>query len=225
MKLKIKGTIIADDYKWIYDLFGFDSTCPRDVSRALSDAAGQHVDVYINSGGGQIFAGTEIKDMLQEYGNLKIHVVGFAGSAASVIMCAGKCDISETSMVMIHNVSSAAEGDYHAMDKESEVLQKANKAMCAAYVSKTGKPEAEMLALMDRETWFTAAEAVEMGLADEITQKDMVLVAACGTNIIPEETIKKLTAILKNPQAETQADFLLQAKAKHQYLNLGGLTQ
>lgn len=225
MKLNIKGTIIANDYKWIYDFFGFDSTCPRDVTRALSDAAGQHIDVYINSGGGQIFAGTEIKDMLDAYGNFTIHVAGFAGSAASVIMCAGKCDISETSMVMIHNVSSAAEGDYHAMDKESEVLQKANKAMCAAYVSKTGKTEAEMLALMDKETWFTAAEAVEIGLADEITQKNMLLVAAYGANIIPEETIKKLTAILKNPQADKQADFLLQAKAKHQYLNLGGMTR
>ena len=141
MKVNIKGTIVCNNYKRIYDYFGIECTCPKDVSGILESAKGELIDVYINSGGGEITSASEIYAMLTAYKNIKIHVVGMAASAASVIMCAGDCDISPTSMVMIHNVSSWAEGDYNTMSHESQVLLTATKAMAAAYVAKTGKSE------------------------------------------------------------------------------------
>ena len=168
MKINIKGTIIRNDYKRAYDFFKIENTCPNDVSAALENAKGELIDVYINSGGGEITSASEIYAMLTAYRNIKIHVVGMAASAASVIMCAGDCDISPTSMVMIHNVSSWAEGDYNTMSHESQVLLTATKAMAAAYVAKTGKSENDFLKLMNEEKWFTAKEAVEIGLCDRI---------------------------------------------------------
>ena len=168
MKINIKGTIIRNDYKRAYDFFKIENTCPNDVSSILESAKGELVDVYINSGGGEITSASEIYAMLTAYKNVRIHVVGMAASAASVIMCAGDCDISPTSMVMIHNVSSFAVGDYNTMSHESQVLLTATKAMAAAYVAKTGKSENDFLKLMNEEKWFTAKEAVEIGLCDRI---------------------------------------------------------
>ena len=55
-------------------------------------------------------------------------------------------------MIMVHNVSmSGASGDYHAMQKNAEILKQMNAALAAAFTAKTGKPEEEVLKIMDRE--------------------------------------------------------------------------
>ena len=108
MKINVKGTIIPNDDQWIYDLFDIDATSPAKVSKGITAAAekDEPLEVYINSGGGDIFAASEIYSAIREYsGDVKIHVVGLAASAASVIACAGKSDISPTAQIMVHKVS------------------------------------------------------------------------------------------------------------------------
>ena len=199
MKIEIKGDIIPNKDKWVYEWLEYDSTCPRDVLSAMEKANGEPLEVYINSGGGDVFSGSEIYEALRTYeGEVRIHIVGHAASAATLPACAGFCDITPTGLVMVHNVASAARGDYHAMDQSSEVLQKANRAIAAAYVLKTGKTEAEILELMDRETWMTAQEAVSCGLVDAISQSSNRFVAhAPGT--VPPEVIQKIKNTIKNP--------------------------
>ena len=66
-RIDIRGTIIPNDYKRVYDWYGFDSTCPRDVSTVLDrmmDA--DEVYVYINSPGGHIEPGSEIYTLLRQ---------------------------------------------------------------------------------------------------------------------------------------------------------------
>lgn len=213
LKINVKGSIIPNGDKWIYDWLGIDATSPRDVSDALEKANGQPVDVYINSGGGDIFAGSEIYTALRGYaGKVSIHIVGLCASAASVIAMAGTSDMSPTAMMMVHNVSSYASGDYHDMDKQSDILQQANKTIAAAYVGKTGMSEEDALKLMDVETWLTAQQAVEKKLVDKVMFADSPqLAASYGNGMIPRDTIEKLRNQVQNPQAEKQADFL-QAK-------------
>ena len=135
VRMDVKGTIVSSDEAWIYDWFGIENTSPKPIRDALARARGEPVDVYINSGGGDIFAGSEIYSELRAYkGPVALHVTGLAASAASVIACAGPSDISPTGMVMVHNVSGSASGDYHTMDKHSDVLRKANETIAAAYV-------------------------------------------------------------------------------------------
>ncbi len=223
MRVDIKGAIVTNSDKWIYEWLDMEATCPRDVQQAIDKAMGQPLDVYINSGGGDIFAGSEIYSALRGYtGDVRIHVVGLAASAASVIMCAGSSDITPTGMVMVHNVSSCAEGDYRTMDHKSGVLQEANRAMAAAYTEKTGKPETEILAMMDRETWLTGQEAVDAGLVDGITEPPVQLVAAYGSTILPPETVEKIRNMIRDP-LEDQAELLVEkARAELALLNLGG---
>lgn len=194
MRIDVKGTIIPSEDKWVYDWLGYDSTSPNDINQALEKANGERVDVYINSGGGDVFAGSEIYSALREYsGNVKIHITGIAASAASVIACAGKSEMSPTAQFMVHNVSaSGTNGDYHAFDKTSEILQNANEAIAAAYVEKTKMSKEDALNLMDKETWLTAEKALEYGFVDEISQNKNLQLSASMCNLIPQSLIDKL---------------------------------
>lgn len=228
MRIDIKGAIISNNDKWIYDWLEWDATCPKDVTSAIDKADGDKLDVYINSGGGSIFAGSEIYAALQEYGGqVQIHVVGMAASAASVIACAAQSDITPTAMLMVHNVSVGAEGDYHDMDKTSEILQKANQTMAAAYVAKSGMTEADALAMMDKETWLSARDAVEKGLIDKIAEpKNLQLVAAFNSPLLPQSAIEKIRNTVKRP-LENEADIFMRktAQAKLKLIKLGGITE
>lgn len=219
MRIDIKGTIIPNDYAWIYDFLEWDYTAPKTVQAIIDKAKGEQLDVYIDSGGGDIFAGSAIYSALRSYkGVVKIHVVGLAASAASVIACAGESDISPTAMLMVHNVSTETHGDYHDMDKSSETLQKANKAIAAAYVEKTGMSEEDALALMDAETWLPAKDAVEKGLIDRIADTQNVRLVASTVKLIPESVMDKL----KNLITDNDKDELKLAKANFEFLNLKG---
>ncbi len=85
-KIEVKGVIVPNEDKWIYDFFEMDAVCPRDVLTKIPQDEKEPIDVYINSGGGEITSGSEIYAALREYrGIVNIHVVGMAASAASVI--------------------------------------------------------------------------------------------------------------------------------------------
>lgn len=220
MKLEIRGDIIPNDNKWVYDWLECDGVCPRDVHDAIEKANGEPLEVYINSGGGDVFAGSEMYEALRTYsGEVNIHII-FAASAASVVACARRSDITPAGMVMVHNVSSAARGDYHAMDHSSEVLQKANQAIAAAYTEKTGKPESEVLALMDRETWLTGREAVDVGLVDAVSTPARFAASSPGT--LPPEAVERIKAAVKNPFQAARAK---QAQASLELLRLKGETK
>ena len=192
-EIQIKGTIIPNDDKSMYDWFDIESTCPNDVAKALEQADGEDVDIYINSGGGEIFSATEIYSAIQKYkGNIRLHVTGQAASAASIIMCAGECDITPTSMVMIHNVSSSAYGNFKDCKHESETLRKADKAMC------------DILPLMDKETWFTAQEAVDLGLCDRVVGRETLVNAYCS--IVTDQQRNEYIKAAKKAKAQLRLE-------------------
>lgn len=168
--INIRGDIINNDDKWIYDWFEMDATCPKDVKDILDAAEdGEEIEVLVNSGGGSVMAGQEIYSALRGNDKVTIKIQSLAGSAAGVVAMAGRCLISPVAMIMIHNVSMhGASGDYHDMQKNAEILKQMNAAMAAAYTEKSGRSQEEILRLMDRETWLTANQCLEYGFVDEI---------------------------------------------------------
>ena len=237
MKIDVKGAIVQNEDKWIYDWWGMDAACPRDVIEKLEKANGEPVDVYINSGGGDILAGSEIFAALQTYeGALNIHVVGMAGSAASIIACAGESDIVTTGLYMVHCVSGGIRGNKFDAEEYGEILDTADRAFASAYMQKTGKSEEEVLAMMERNRgggkWFTAKEAVEHGLIDRVTGTRMTATVAPmqmgAGHILPDETLQKMRMLLRKgepqvgttPPKDDTAERV--ARAKMEYLKLGG---
>lgn len=227
MKINIKGPIVNNNDAWIYEWFGIEATSPKKVNDLLEKANGEDIEVEINSGGGSIFAGSEIYTALKSYkGNVTVKIVGLAASAASVIAMAGKkVMMSPTAQIMIHNVRSTASGDYRDMEHTAEVLKNANDTIANAYRLKTGKTQEELLALMDKETWMTAERAKELGFIDEIMfEDDIQLVASTDfSGMLPPQVINKIRNLIKNPHnsqtKENEADFLM---VKLNYLKLKG---
>lgn len=204
MKINIKGVIVSAEDSWIYDLFDIENVNPKMVADKIEEADGEDLDIYINSGGGDVFSADEIYSAIREYpGAVHIHVIGLAASAASVIACAGDSDISPAAQMMVHNVSTSISGNYHDMDKASEDLKKADRAIAQAYRDKTGMSEEDALELMDSETWITADDAVTYGLIDRLAEnqnsnksgeKQPERMAASVCEMLPLSVINKMTA-------------------------------
>lgn len=229
MAVEIKGYIVPDDDQFIYDLFGIGTTAPQNIRQAIAEANGAPLDVEISTCyGGDVFSGSTMYSALRGYkGGVHIHITGLAASAASVIAMAGPSDMSPTAQLMVHRVSSSADGNYHAMDTSSAALQEADKAIAAAYVAKSGMAEKDALKLMDNETWITAAHAVELGLVDKISDAAVpqMVNAAYGLPL-PRAVIEKTRAMLAEKKtgtgekprpstpAESGAQALALAKAK-----------
>jgi len=195
-RIDVRGYIVSNDDQWVYDWLGFESTSPQQIIQAIEQAGGDDLDVYINSPGGDVFAGSEIYTALKEYpGNVTVKIIGIAASAASVIAMAGKkVMISPTAQIMIHNVMSMAFGDYRDHAHESDVLKGWNKSIANAYRLKSGLSEAELLKLMNQETWLNAQEALEKGFVDEIMfdEGETLKIAASAMMPIPRQVIDKI---------------------------------
>ena len=217
--INVKGAIVPDDDAWIYDLFGIENTSPNVIESQLVDASGEDVIIRVNSNGGDVFAGSEIYDLLANYsGNVLIRIVGMAASAASVIACAGTSEIAPTGMLMIHNVQSYAAGDYRDMEHSAETLREANRSVMAAYRAKTKRSEEELLNLMDNTTYMSADKAVELGFVDKIsdyvkqTPESGVQLAAAMTGLLPVATIQKFRAERASAQARLDLINLMEVK-------------
>lgn len=178
--VEIKGDIIPNDYKWVYDWLEWESTCPNDIKRAIDALSpGEQLEVLINSGGGSVMAGQEIYSLLQSADTVG-KIQGIAASAAGVVaMGCRKVYMTPVAAIMIHNVSaSGVAGDYHVMDKVSEELRVLNECMANAFTSKSGMELKQVLKIMDKETWLTAGKALEYQFIDGILENN----AASYTN-------------------------------------------
>ncbi len=207
MKIEVKGPIISSNEQWIYDWFDIEATSPKKVSEVLKKADGEDIIVEINSGGGLVFAGSEIYTILKDYkGNVTVKIVGIAASAASVVAMAGSNVLmSPTAQMMIHNSRGGVDGDYRDMEKGAEILKSINKSISNAYRLKTGLGKEDLLSLMDKETWMTSEEALENGFIDEIMfEKEFNLVASTDVNgMLPPEVINKLRNEFRKKPKET----------------------
>ena len=222
--INVKGPIISSSQQWIYDYFEIEATSPKKINDEIAAANGDELEVIINSGGGDVFSGSEIYTALKSYrGNVTAKVVGIAASAASVIAMAGdKVIMSPTAQMMIHNVSSSASGDYRDMGHASDVLKNANETIANAYRIKSGMSQETFLDLMDKETWMTAAQAFENKLVDEIMFETTTLVNSTDfSGMLPPEVIEKMINSKSNPAQSNEADVFTRKKALQQaQLNL-----
>ena len=214
--IDIRGVIVPDNDQCVYDFFGIAATSPASVRQALQAANGSEVTVTINSAGGDVFAGTEIYTILREYtGKVLIQIQSMAASAAAVIAMARESEMSPVAQLMIHNVSARAEGDCRDMEHVAEVLRQANQAIAAAFAAKTGKPEAEILELMNHETWYTAQQAVADGFVDRImgttapaAGQPLQLAASFGAGLLPASVLAYARENMKNSaKAKAEAEY------------------
>lgn len=134
------------------------------------------INVYINSNGGSVFEGTAIYNQLRRHPAKKtVYVDGFACSIASVIAMAGdEVVMPRNALMMIHNMWMGVMGNAAELRKAADDLDTINAAGRAAYLLKAGDKldETRLAEMMDAETWLTAAQCIELGLADRYADED-----------------------------------------------------
>jgi ATP-dependent protease ClpP protease subunit len=125
--------------------------------------------VRINSPGGDVNEGIAIYNALSRRSQTRCEIDALAASAASYIAMA--CDticIAENAMLMIHNPYTIAMGNADELRQTADILDKYGDNIATTYATRCGKDLDEIKQLMNVETWFTAQEAVDAGLADEV---------------------------------------------------------
>ena len=144
------------------------------LQQALDGVAGD-VKIYINSPGGSVFEGQALRAVIEaRKDGVSATAQGVCASAATLpFFAADSRYIAEGSMLMIHNAWSWAVGNAKDMAKAAELLAKIDGEIIALYESKTEKSKAEISALMEEETFFTAAEAEEAGFGQMVGAEEM----------------------------------------------------
>lgn len=138
--------------------------------------------IYINSPGGDVFAGQAIHSMLRRHSATKlVYVDGLAASAASLVAMAGdRVIMPKNAMMMIHNPWTIAWGDANEFRKIADELDKIRESLVVVYQDKSGLERDRIIEMLDAETWMTAEEAVELGFADEIEEAKQVAASVAG---------------------------------------------
>ncbi|MBY6138534.1 Clp protease ClpP [Leisingera daeponensis] len=179
------------------DFWGDGVTAKR-IAAVLRSVGSGDVVVNINSPGGDYFEGLAIYNLLREHkGRVTVRILGIAASAASIIAMAGdEVQIGRAAFLMIHNTWVVAAGDRHAFRDVADWLEPFDQAAASIYAARTGMAEAEIAAMLDRETWIGGEAAVSQGFADSLLDSDAVETAQNAAEFTPMAAAKKLDLFL-----------------------------
>ena len=214
--LRIDGVIAEEP--WIDD-----EITPKQFKSELMSGSGD-ITLWINSPGGDVFAASQIYNMLMDYkGNVTVKIDGLAASAASVIAMAGtRVSMSPVSQIMVHNPITVAIGNAEEMSKAIKMLSEIKESIINAYEIKTNLSRDEISKMMDSECWMNAKKAVELGFADEImyTEKDQNSEKISNSYIFSRMAVtNKLIDKLKSKnQAKNQNEITVESLKKRLYL-------
>ncbi|WP_018249845.1 head maturation protease, ClpP-related [Orenia marismortui] len=142
----------------------------------------KQINLYVNSYGGSVYEAMAIRSQLLRHSAKVIAIVdGFACSAASFILTG--CDevkMYSNTMQMIHNMWDVVAGNANQLRKAADDLDKLMEGNRQAYLEKSGGKisEEELIELLDNETWLTAQECLDYGLADEVIAEEADLTEA-----------------------------------------------
>lgn len=191
---------------YLYDVIGdsWEGTTGKqfaDDLKAIGDVS--TLNIYINSPGGSVFDGVAIHNVLKRHKARKVvQIDGIAASIASVIAMAGdEIRIASNGMIMIHDPWAITMGTAEEMRKMADSLDKVGDAILATYVERTTTDEDQLAQWMADETWFTAEDAVEAGLAD-VVGDEVAIAAFADMDLSPFRRVPETLAKVVAPEKE-----------------------
>ncbi len=165
---KAKDT--ADVY--IYSEVGGYDVNAKSFIDELKEIKDKNINVHINSLGGSVFDGLAIYNALKNHAHkVTTKVEGICASISSVIAMGGDTiEMSENSLLMIHNPFAMSGGDANELRKTANILDKIRNEIADIYASKSKHDAEHYINLMDVESWFNSKESLELGLINGITK-------------------------------------------------------
>jgi len=135
---------------------------------------GKPITLVIMSPGGSVDAGFAVWDQIELMTSpVSTLVTGLAASMGSILaQCAapGRRFATANSRILIHQpmIHGAVRGPASDLEIQAREILKTRQHIVELYARKTGKDHDTIAAAIERDTWFTAAEAKEYGLVDQV---------------------------------------------------------
>ncbi|GAA1902805.1 ATP-dependent Clp protease proteolytic subunit [Streptomyces sodiiphilus] len=164
-----------------------DDIANRITAQLLLLAAEPDKDIYlyINSPGGSITAGMAIYDTMQYIKNDVVTIaMGLAASMGQFLLTAGtrgKRFALPNAEVLIHQPSAGLAGSASDIKIHAEQLLRTKRKMAELSAHHTGQTIEQWTRDADRDRWFTAQEAKEYGLLDEVISSAEDITGGGGT--------------------------------------------
>jgi len=140
-----------------------------------STDSSQEISLYINSPGGQVYAGLGIYDTMQLVTPpISTICTGMAASMAAVLLCAGekgKRSALKHSRVMIHQPLGGVQGQASDIEITAKEIQKLKKELYEIIANHSNKSFDQVAKDSDRDYWMTSSEAKVYGMIDEVLFK------------------------------------------------------
>lgn len=205
---------------FIYDVIGdWWGISASDIVNTLSDIEAKTINIRVHSPGGDVFEGGAIMTALANHpARINTYVDGLAASMASGIVMAGSTRyMSEGAWLMIHEPWTIALGNASEFRDIANFLDQHTQNLAKNYSKRTiasGKlSHDEILAAMTAETWYTADDALEAGLIDEIVEtvpvEDAWSASACLSDCKnTPKRVKSLIHVADERKVETEKEFI-----------------
>lgn len=130
------------------------------------------IDLYVNSPGGDAYAGMAIYDAMQHVRpDVRTICFGIGMSAAAVIVAGGapgKRLALPHAKLMIHQGSAGARGAPSDIVIAAREIEASTRQMAEVLSLHTGRPVEQVMEDIDRDRFMTPGEAVEYGLVDRV---------------------------------------------------------
>ena len=217
--IALRGELWDNDSADVLRWWGWrDITAPMDIAAALEAAGGEDVTLLINSPGGDMSVGLEIRSMLRRYpGNTTALFQGYGASAATLAATGCRTIQREPRALLCdHHPSGGAEGGLRVEGRAAEALRNARDCVLEVYTARSSaKTREELMALMDKDIWISPTQALEYGLIDEIVgasggaEDPAAFVAAASGRI-------RLTAAMRERYQAHMADLRAEEARKEQ---------
>ncbi|HGS9339247.1 TPA: head maturation protease, ClpP-related [Clostridioides difficile] len=184
---------------------------PESIKNFLKGQEDKDLDIYINSGGGSVFAGMAIYNMLKRHTGFKtIKIDGIAGSIASIIALAGdKIIIPRNAFFMIHKAWGIVQGNSKKVIEYASLLEKIDKTALEIYQEnlKNENDIEKIKQMIEEETWLTGEEAAKYFKFELSGEVDAV---ACSGDILDKynKTPKVINNIKVNDIEERKNNLL-----------------
>lgn len=132
------------------------------------------IEIYLNSPGGQVYAGLGIYDTIQFISSsVSTICTGMAASMGAVLLCAGekgKRSALQHSRVMIHQPLGGTHGQASDIQIAAREIEKLKKELYEIIAKHSNKTYDQVAKDGDRDFWMTSSEALAYGMIDEILE-------------------------------------------------------
>ncbi len=139
-----------------------------------SAAPKDDIEIYLNTPGGQVYAGLGIYDTIQFISSsVSTICTGMAASMGAVLLCAGeqgKRSALQHSRVMIHQPLGGTHGQASDIQIAAREIEKLKTELYNIIAKHSNKSFKEVSQDGDRDFWMTSKEALDYGMIDEILQ-------------------------------------------------------